>query len=57
MQHWKQTGLNPTARKERGVVSFVASMLHHQNDTTPAITFYTPVLHHSKNDATSDTTL
>ncbi|MBY6737865.1 hypothetical protein HU774_09460 [Staphylococcus aureus] len=40
MQHWKQTGLNPTARRERGVVSFVASMLHH-----------------SKNDATSDTTL
>ncbi|MEN0223251.1 hypothetical protein AAGX20_03630 [Staphylococcus aureus] len=30
MQHWKQTGLNPTARKERGVVSFVVSMLHHQ---------------------------
>ena len=39
MQHWKQTGLNPTARRERGVVSFVASMLHHQNDTTPKI-FY-----------------
>ncbi|WP_064132549.1 hypothetical protein, partial [Staphylococcus aureus] len=29
-QHWKQTGLNLTARRERGVVSFVASMLHHQ---------------------------
>ncbi|HDD3679764.1 TPA: hypothetical protein ACIFEN_001058 [Staphylococcus aureus] len=33
MQHWKQTGLNLTARRERGVVSFVvsfvASMLHH----------------------------
>ncbi|WP_117201070.1 hypothetical protein, partial [Staphylococcus aureus] len=27
--HWKQTGLNLTARRERGVVSFVASMLHH----------------------------
>ncbi|NFV94168.1 hypothetical protein G0U58_05980 [Staphylococcus aureus] len=26
MQHWKQTGLNPTARRGRGVVSFVASM-------------------------------
>ncbi|WP_064139660.1 hypothetical protein, partial [Staphylococcus aureus] len=26
---WKQTGLNLTARRERGVVSFVASMLHH----------------------------
>ncbi|MDM6025599.1 hypothetical protein P7383_14890, partial [Staphylococcus aureus] len=26
----KQTGLNLTARRERGVVSFVASMLHHQ---------------------------
>nr|WP_256260621.1 hypothetical protein [Staphylococcus aureus] len=25
MQHWKQTGLNLTARRERGVVS----MLHH----------------------------
>ncbi|MDG5240347.1 hypothetical protein P7383_14360, partial [Staphylococcus aureus] len=25
----KQTGLNLTARRERGVVSFVASMLHH----------------------------
>ncbi|HDD3094261.1 TPA: hypothetical protein PA939_002636 [Staphylococcus aureus] len=25
MQHWKQTGLNLTARRERGV----ASMLHH----------------------------
>ncbi|EOB6962808.1 hypothetical protein ACIWJ1_000290 [Staphylococcus aureus] len=24
MQHWKQTGLNLTARRERGVVSFVA---------------------------------
>ncbi|HDD0141639.1 TPA: hypothetical protein O9S95_002731, partial [Staphylococcus aureus] len=23
MQHWKQTGLNLTARRERGVVSFV----------------------------------
>ncbi|HBI1154576.1 TPA: hypothetical protein SGI16_002960, partial [Staphylococcus aureus] len=22
MQHWKQTGLNLTARRERGVVSF-----------------------------------
>nr|WP_242695738.1 hypothetical protein [Staphylococcus aureus] len=30
MQHWKQTGLNLIARRERGVVSFVASMLHHQ---------------------------
>nr|WP_274521134.1 hypothetical protein [Staphylococcus aureus] len=30
MQHWKQTGLNLTAIRERGVVSFVASMLHHQ---------------------------
>ncbi|HBC4545570.1 TPA: hypothetical protein KES14_000442 [Staphylococcus aureus] len=30
MQHWKQTGLNLTARREAGVVSFVASMLHHQ---------------------------
>nr|WP_284696752.1 hypothetical protein [Staphylococcus aureus] len=30
MQHWKQTGLTLTARRERGVVSFVASMLHHQ---------------------------
>nr|WP_031797083.1 hypothetical protein [Staphylococcus aureus] len=30
MQHWKQTGLNLTARRERDVVSFVASMLHHQ---------------------------
>nr|WP_031893183.1 MULTISPECIES: hypothetical protein [Staphylococcus] len=29
MQHWKQTGLNLTARRERGVASFVASMLHH----------------------------
>ncbi|OZW98598.1 hypothetical protein AFO97_10445 [Staphylococcus aureus] len=29
MQHWKQTGLNLTARRERGVVSFVPSMLHH----------------------------
>ncbi|HDM4249524.1 TPA: hypothetical protein PZU58_001407 [Staphylococcus aureus] len=29
MQHWKQIGLNLTARRERGVVSFVASMLHH----------------------------
>ncbi|KMS05630.1 hypothetical protein FE66_06225 [Staphylococcus aureus] len=29
MQHWKQTGLNLTAIRERGVVSFVASMLHH----------------------------
>ncbi|HBI0982849.1 TPA: hypothetical protein I2325_RS11770 [Staphylococcus aureus] len=29
MQHWKQTGLNLTARREGGVVSFVASMLHH----------------------------
>ncbi|USC74168.1 hypothetical protein ND674_06940, partial [Staphylococcus aureus] len=29
MQHWKQTGLNLTARRERGVVSFVASMWHH----------------------------
>nr|WP_206159292.1 hypothetical protein [Staphylococcus aureus] len=29
MQHWKQTGLNLTARRERGVVSDVASMLHH----------------------------
>ncbi|XXS41187.1 hypothetical protein ACSE35_17575 [Staphylococcus aureus] len=29
MQHWKQTGLNLTARRERGVVSFVASMSHH----------------------------
>ncbi|HDE7762408.1 TPA: hypothetical protein PDZ75_002586 [Staphylococcus aureus] len=29
MQHWKQTRLNLTARRERGVVSFVASMLHH----------------------------
>ncbi|EHT59126.1 hypothetical protein SACIG1267_2064 [Staphylococcus aureus subsp. aureus CIG1267] len=28
-----------------------------KNDTTPTITFYTHVLHHSKNDATSDTTL
>ncbi|HDC9895708.1 TPA: hypothetical protein O9R88_002453 [Staphylococcus aureus] len=25
MQHWKQTGFNLTARRERGVVS----MLHH----------------------------
>nr|WP_203228734.1 hypothetical protein [Staphylococcus aureus] len=30
MQHWKQTGFDLTARRERGVVSFVASMLHHQ---------------------------
>ncbi|MBG0974908.1 hypothetical protein F6R54_07090 [Staphylococcus aureus] len=30
MQHWKQTGLNLTARRETSVVSFVASMLHHQ---------------------------
>ncbi|HDP5816313.1 TPA: hypothetical protein P6V09_000991 [Staphylococcus aureus] len=29
MQHWKQTGLNLTARRKRSVVSFVASMLHH----------------------------
>ncbi|HAR7377143.1 TPA: hypothetical protein I2U19_13895 [Staphylococcus aureus] len=29
MQHWKQTGLNLIARRGRGVVSFVASMLHH----------------------------
>nr|WP_203228299.1 hypothetical protein [Staphylococcus aureus] len=29
MQRWKQTGLNLTAIRERGVVSFVASMLHH----------------------------
>ncbi|HFF7887050.1 TPA: hypothetical protein ACN3MX_002318 [Staphylococcus aureus] len=29
MQHWKQTGLNLTARREIGVASFVASMLHH----------------------------
>nr|WP_254241896.1 hypothetical protein [Staphylococcus aureus] len=29
MQHWKQKGLNLTAIRERGVVSFVASMLHH----------------------------
>ncbi|PVG35716.1 hypothetical protein DDL23_06755 [Staphylococcus aureus] len=27
-----------------------------KNDTTPTITFYTTVLHHSKNDATFDTT-
>ncbi|HHA2988792.1 TPA: hypothetical protein ACOD0T_002446 [Staphylococcus aureus] len=30
MQHWKQKGLNLTAIRKRGVVSFVASMLHHQ---------------------------
>ncbi|HDH4882494.1 hypothetical protein [Staphylococcus aureus] len=29
MQHWKQTGLTLTARRERGVASFVASVLHH----------------------------
>ncbi|MBE2137331.1 hypothetical protein ILQ02_11350 [Staphylococcus argenteus] len=29
MQHWKQIGLNLTARRERGVASFVASVLHH----------------------------
>ncbi|HDD0312026.1 TPA: hypothetical protein O9589_002712 [Staphylococcus aureus] len=26
MQHWKQTGLTLTARRERGVVSDVASL-------------------------------
>ncbi|PNZ60434.1 hypothetical protein CD170_02815 [Staphylococcus aureus] len=27
-----------------------------KNDTTPAVTFYTVMLYHSKNDATFDTT-